>query len=229
MENPLWDIVETQIATQRSSRVPFEELCGFYAALVWRSPIPVVAIAADLSTPAVYHLAAAGTFRGGQFRYRKVAEEFARLGKDAFSTKYLTAPIKDRLRVAQDQVRRGRKPIKKLVGVNPNAHKYAGLNTLKDPLGGPDKEVWIGFYHATQHGGDWDRTGWAWRALDDSTLRGDPRAEEAPFYSSTLAREFCRLRFTPTRDEILAGENEKALDDSWFYRTAKAGIRPPEL
>jgi hypothetical protein len=228
MENPIADIVESQITMGRNSRVPFEELCAFYAALQWQAPLPVVARASTLSIPAVYHLQAAGTVRGGQFRYRRVRAEFDRLGKAEFSTKYLTAPIRDRLRVAKAELKAGKAAVKPHLGVNPRANKHQGHNYLEDPRGGPGADVSIEFHYSVASGGDWDRTGWAWRELTNTDshlhLRGDPRHEERPFYSSSDAREFCRLRFTPTQAEYDSEEHDRAIDDTWFWSLKKAGV-----
>ena len=77
-------------------------------------------------------------------RYAKVKAEFDRLGLEAFSTKYLTPQIKDRLRVALDQVERRVVPPKpRPLGVNPRAIKYAGeKHSGRTRIGGPDKHVW---------------------------------------------------------------------------------------
>lgn len=223
-QNPIADIADTIISRQRNSRIPFAELCGFYAALVWGAPLGVVVEAAGLDRSTVAHLRSAGTHRSGQMRYPKVAQEFARLGKAEFSTKYLTAPIRDRLRVAKDRIDRAAiEPRERRI--NPSADAYAGRQPIKDPTGGPDVTVTIEFDRG-------DRKGWTWREyagrpepLPGSdgafVLRGDPRHEERRFVTSTEAREFCRLRFCPTWDEIGSPEQEATGNDDYFYGTIR--------
>ena len=114
------------------------------------------------------------------------------------------------------------------LGVNPRAIKHQGLNTLKDPRGGTHAFKDESGDLIGRAGGDWDRTGWAWRELTNTDshlhLRGDPRHEERPFYSSSDAREFCRLRFTPTQVEYDSEEHDRAIDDTWFWSLKKAGV-----
>jgi hypothetical protein len=216
-QNPIADIVDTIISSQRISRIPFEELCGFYAALQWGAPLAVVIRASGLDRSTVTHLRNAGNYRSGQFRYPRVAREFATLGKTEFSTKYLTAPIKDRLRVAKAQVdAKAAEP--RSTRINLNADAYAAKQTLKDPLGGPDQLVEI----VADRG---DRPGWTWRDLtpysETAELRGDPRDHERRFATSKAALAFCKLRFTPTKAQIEDGSYELACNDEWFWRQQK--------
>jgi hypothetical protein len=216
-QNPLADIAGLPISQQRNSRIPFEELCGLYAALQWDVPLGVIIRASELDKSSVYHLRGAGTFRSGQLRYPRVAQEFAKLGKADFSTKYLTAPLKDRLRVAHDEYRRNA-TMPRLQRISPNASAFAGVHTLKDPLGGPDQTFEIVFDRG-------ERPGWTWRdrnpGAETDELRGDPRDQENRFTKSKYALDFCRLRFVPTEKQVLDGSNEAASDDSWFWAQKK--------
>ena len=215
MQNPIADIVENQFTIDRRSRVPFEELCAFYAALKWDAAIAVVAQASGLNVSTIAHLNAAGERRGGQIRYPKVRAEFVRLGLEKFSTAYLTAPIRDRLRVATEHIREKRAEPSAIAraGVNPRAIKDRGRHAIKDPSGGPDTPIEIAFDYGP-------KPGWKWRAPSDEAAqswRGDPRHEERGFATSADVKAFCQTRFGPSDDEIIGGASELATDDSYFW------------
>jgi hypothetical protein len=220
-QNPLADIVGTPISRQRNSRLSFEELCGFYAAFAWDVELGVIVRASGLDRSTAAHLRNAGQFRSGQTRYPRVAAEFARLGKADFSTKYLTAPLKDRLRVAKlEHDRAAAEP--RSNRINFNADAYAGVHAFPNSHFGPDTKVEI----VPDRG---VRPGWTWRDLspnrETDELRGDPRTEESRFAKSKAALDFCRLRFMP-KDADFVGEMgfspaERACDDSWFWSQKK--------
>ena len=204
MENPFADIVENQIRTF-VSRLPFDELCGFYAALMDGVTNSIVAAASNLGEPTVSNLRHAGEARQGQMRYPKVAQTYRALGREAFIHKYVTPQIKDRLRVARDQVVNQRSIPKPLNGVNPRASKYAGIRLIADPNDGMETYVEIAFDRGV-------KPGWKWREIPptaDSLVergwRGDPQRDWRGFPTSKDAYDLCRLRFAPTREEMLSG------------------------
>jgi hypothetical protein len=235
MRNPIANIVARQYVVQRQSRIPFAELCGYYALLWWGAGITEVATASGLNRSSIAHLKAAGQFRGGQIRYPKVAAEFERLGIDAFSTTYLSAEIRNRYDVAVDRVRHQRTTAPKpFVGSNPRASKHEGVAVVRDPLGGPDIRFTVDYDHITR------RPGWVWRDFAGYPspqpgfdgvpwLRGDPRRQEQRFYSSTEAYEFCLLRFAPTKAQLNTPEYEAANDDSYFFAHQDELIQPAHL
>lgn len=218
MTSPFDYILNTKITEGSSTRLPFGELCAFYAALVDGVPPRIVSVATGLAITSVGSLKAAGTFHAGQIRYPKIAAEFRRLGREPFIHRYVTAEIHDRIRVAGDQVKRARLEPKPFAGVNPRASKFAGVHTLKDPRGA-DVKIEIAFARSP------DSPGWKWRRLgpfsqyDDirDAWRGDPRHQERAFAKSKDAYDFCRLRFLPTEAQILDNSAFQAMDDAAFY------------
>lgn len=215
MQNPIADIVENQLTIDHRERVSFSEACGLYAALKWKAGLAVVAQASGLNVSTVAHLAAAGERRGGQIRYPKVRAEFERLGLEKFSTAYLTAPLRDRLRVATEHIREKRAEPSAIAraGVNPRANKDRGRHAIKDPSGGPDTPIEIAFDYGP-------KPGWKWRAPSDEAAqswRGDPRHEERGFATSADAKAFCQTRFGPSDEEIFSDASAHALDDSYFW------------
>ena len=210
MESPFADILKTQL-TFNPRKLSHEDACGFYAALHDGVAQPIVAKASGLSQGAISHLKAAGEHRGGQLRYPKVAEEYARLGREAFIHKYVSAIIRDRIRVAHDQIVNHRATMTERAGVNPRANKDRGRQVIKDPQGAPDTPIEIKFDYRL-------KPGWKWRGGETGDAwRGDPRAEESGFAMSSDARAFCQLRFGPSEEQIRSGENEAACDDTWFW------------
>ena len=177
-------------------------------------PVTVVMAAAGVSSATASHLNAAGERRGGQIRYPKVRAEFDRLGLEAFSTDYLTAPLRDRLRVAAEQIReqRAEPSAAARAGVNPRANKFRGFHTLVDEGMGPAL-IEIAFAREAP-------IGWRWRVIsqgnqrfEGETWRGDPRANEQSFATSEDAYNLCRVRFAPTDAEIDSGAFDAAMDD----------------
>jgi hypothetical protein len=209
MENPFADIVENQV-NRHTTRLSFDEMCAFYSALCEGVAPVVVARASGLQQTTIASLRAAGTWHAGQHRYPKVAAEYRSLGRDAFIHKYVTAAIRDRLRVAADQVKRNKLGRFDAGGANPRANRFAGAHTLKDPMGFPPQTFLIEFDRGP-------KPGWAWRDQNDPDLRGDPRHEERRFATSQEAFNFCRLRFTPTEAQMDTPEYAQAVDDSYFY------------
>lgn len=214
-QNPLADILGNHVADVKEYRIPFDELCGFYAAFVWGTPIAWVQSATGLSVTTAAHLKAAGQFRGGQRRYPKVRAEFDRMGKTAFSTKYLTASIRDRLRVAGDLVNanRGKPNRYEAAGVQPRATKYTGVHTFTDHS--TTAKVEIVFSREPP-------MGWRWRLFEmdghplDEPWRGDPHRQELGFASSADAYTLCRIRFTPTDSEMENGAWARACNDEYL-------------
>jgi hypothetical protein len=224
MENPFHDIVATQI-TQYSSRLPFEQQCAFYAALMEGVAHAVVAKASGLSVQTIGSLRAAGTHFAGQMRYPRVAAEWRRLGRDEFVRRYVTAEIHDRLRVANADVRAAK--FKPRQGFNPRAYRYRGPHTIKDQLTGEETRIQIDLEKNPP------RPGWKWKNLESSNYdpfraewRGDPRRQEYGFASSGEAYAFCRLRFAPTAEEMRDGSYDAALSDDWLYEQRKADEKP---
>ena len=154
MENPFADIVENQINTS-NSRLPFAELCGFYAALADGVTNRIVAAASGLSEPAVASLRHAGEQYASQIRYPKVAREYRALGRQAFIHKYVTGELKDRLRVARHNVNIDRLAPKPRDGVNPRASKYAGTRLIVDPNDHMETTVEIAFDRGANPGWKW--------------------------------------------------------------------------
>lgn len=212
MTNPFEDILKTQ-TTGHPRKLSHEEACGYYAALRDGVTQPIVSAAAGLSQGAISHLAAAGERKGGQIRYPKVAAEYLALGREPFIHKYVTTIIRDRLRVAQDQVRNRPPSAIETAGVNPRANKDRGRHAIKDPSGGPDTPIEIAFDYGP-------KPGWKWRAPSDEAAqswRGDPRHEERGFATSADAKAFCQTRFGPSDEEIFSDASAHALDDSYFW------------
>lgn len=227
MENPFADIVENQIE-RHATRLPFDEMCAFYSALCEGVIPAVVARASGLKPQTMASLRAAGTWHAGQMRYPKVAEEYRSLGREAFIHKYVTASIRDRLRIAADQVKRKKLEPPPAGASNPRANGYAGRQAIKDPLGGPPITVTIEFDRQTP-----GKPGWTWReyagwpepkpGFDGApVLRGDPRHQERRFASSRDCLDFCRLRFCPTEAELGTPEQEATGDDRYFYQTFRS-------
>lgn len=189
-ENPLADIVEPRISNQRHTRVPFVELCGFYAALQLGVSRADVVFATGLSPGAIYYLSQAGHTCGGQFRYPRIAAEWARLGREAFVEKYLHAAIRDRLRVAHAAVRQKLAPGGAPPAINPRANAYKGAHRFKLNENSiyavdiaydrnPKNPGWV-FRHRLDYGEAW---------------RGDGMREEARFASSRDCWLHCRQRY----------------------------------
>ena len=213
MTNPFEDILKSQ-TTGYARKLPHADACGYYAALRDGVTQPIVVAASGLSQGAISHLAAAGKRKGGQIRYPKVAAEYLALGREAFIHKYVTTIIRDRLRVAADQVSRHTPSAVELAGVNPRANKYRGLHNFTDQDFGATIEIAFAREIAI---------GWRWRtvALSDGRVhseywRGDPRHEERSFATSEDAYTHCRIRYSPTDAEIDSGAHEAALDDLFF-------------
>jgi hypothetical protein len=216
MENPFADILQTQITDQRR-KLPFPEACAFHVALKEGVSQPVVARASGLTQGAISHLARAGERLAGQIRYPKVAQEYAKLGREAFIHKYVTAPIRERLRVADIAVRNQPRNSLERAGVNPRANKDRGRHTIRDSSGGPDVEIEIQFDRG-------QRPGWKWAEYDPThpgqltgQWRGDPANEERGFKSSAAAKAFCQCRYGPSDEQIFNDENMAANDDSYFF------------
>jgi hypothetical protein len=106
MENPFAGHLKNKLPSGKN-HLSFEELCGYYGALMCGVENEAVALAADLAQPTVAYLRVAGEFRGGQLRYPKVAREYQTLGHDAFVHKYITPAIKDRCLAARHNIERG--------------------------------------------------------------------------------------------------------------------------
>jgi hypothetical protein len=98
MENPFAEAL-ADLGWPNHGRLPFEDQCAYYAALKCDVPPVAVANVSGLSQSVVSLLKAAGTPRGGQLRYPKVASEYAAMGHDSFVHKYLTPLIRERLMV----------------------------------------------------------------------------------------------------------------------------------
>ena len=131
MENPIADLVESQI-TQSNSRMTFVESCSFHAALMCGVKNNAVAIATGMSQPAIAHLRHAGERLGGQIRYPAVARERRDLGDEAFVHKYLTPLIRDRLQVAIEQIRLKQTTPKPPGAIRPHATRFQGHHAVKD-------------------------------------------------------------------------------------------------
>lgn len=226
MQNPIADIVANQYVIDRNSRIPFAELCGFYAALRWKAAIATVAEASGLDISTVAHLNAAGERRGGQIRYPKVRAEFDRLGLEKFSTTYLTDVLRDRLMAATHRVKaqRDAKSPFEIAGVQPRANKERGRHVMDDGVN-PAHPIEIQFDRG-------DKPGWKWRdvsGLNHDGLgdmwRGDPSREERGFATSAEALAFCQLRYVPTDADLegAMGESpaDRAIDDSWLWAQKK--------
>jgi len=192
-------------------RLPFDEMCAFYAALCEGVKPSVVSRASGLRPATMASLRAAGTWHAGQMRYPKVAAEYRSLGREAFIHKYVNAAIRDRLRVAADQVKRSKFAALDVGRANPRASRFAGAHTLKDPLGGPSQTFTIEFDRG-------EKPGWAWRESETGPLRGHPAYDERRFASSQEAFNFCRLRFVPTDAQMSTREYDQAVDDSNYYQ-----------
>jgi hypothetical protein len=124
--NPLADILKLQ-TTRAHRKLSFEEQCGWYIALRLEIAPAVVSEASGLSVPTMSYLRMAGQLRSGQVRYPLVAREFEALGEEAFTKKYLTPLIRERLMGAIAVVNaRKRDPDLNPQGYNPRASRYLG-------------------------------------------------------------------------------------------------------
>ena len=130
MENPLADLVESQIS-RSYQRLLFVEQCAFHAALMCGVRNDAVAVATGLSSTAIAHLKQAGQSLGGQIRYPAVARERRNLGDEAFKQKYITPKIRDRLQVAMEQIRLKQTTPKPPGAIRPHATRFAGHHEVK--------------------------------------------------------------------------------------------------
>jgi hypothetical protein len=135
MFNPFADDIRNSIARGKNHQ-SFEDLCGYYGALMCGVENEAIALAADLSQPSVAYLRVAGEFRGGQLRYPKVAREYRMLGHDAFVAKYVTAALKERCLTARHNIEHGLAQARQSNAVKPRASGLVGRHILK-PRGRP--------------------------------------------------------------------------------------------
>jgi hypothetical protein len=215
MASPFNHILNKQ-TKQHQTRLPFAELCGFYAALRDGVSPAVVARASGLDVTTAGALRRAGSFHSGQLRYPKVAREFQALGEEAFIHKYVTRALINRL---DDAAHGLAAPARPFTGVNERANRYEGTHTQIDKRDGRGVTFKIGF----------DRNpcqpGWLWSDFEQSwTWRGDPReklderGQERRFATSTEAWKFYQLRRFATDAQVADGSAEIANDDSYFFK-----------
>ena len=214
MESPFANIVKKQTG-QHQTRLPFVELCGFYASLLDGVSPALVARASGLAVTTVGNLRAAGQHHAGQLRYPKIAAELAKLGRAEFIHRYATPAIVERL-VAAD--RGAALPQRANAGVNPRADAYAGKHWRADKETGGEEWFEIGLV------ADPACPGWAWRdrwhagvTTNGCMWRGDPRRQERRFPRSRDAFNFYLLRRFPTKRQINEGLHAEANDDSYFF------------
>lgn len=208
-QNPFADIL-ANVVVQRKHRLTFEEQCGYFGALIHKVPKPIVAEASGMQIAAVYRLANAG--QPPRYDYEKVWLEWQALQGERFIHKYVTPVIRDKLRVAGENIHLARLAPKPFDGFNRRASKYLGSHTIidRDIEGDPGVEIEIAFDR------DPLAPGWKWRLKGDSAWRGDPRCEERGFAFSEHAYQFCKLRFAPTQEQLASGDYDRANDDSYF-------------
>jgi hypothetical protein len=200
MENPLAEMLK-DLDTPNYGRLSFEEQCAYYVALMLKTPPAAVAAAAGVSQSTVSLLADAGLVRGGQVRYPRVANEYSKLGHDAFALKYLTAPIRDRLQVAYAAWKeRKRNPDLNPQGFNPRADRYCRrYDWPETSIGLPAHFV---IHLAPDHGG------YVWRnlkprhdlaeiSLNEARVEGDPARSNRGFATSEDCFRFVRNRLNP--------------------------------
>ena len=210
MENPLAEML-ADCDTPNYGRLSFEEQCAFYIALqpftvfttgeIKQFPPSAVAAAAGVSQSTISLLADAGKLRGGQIRYPRVAAEFAKLGETAFTQKYLTAPIRDRLAVAYQQWKiRKQNPDANAHGFNPRANRYCGR--FEWP------ETSIGLHAIFLIQLTPDQGGYCWRNLkprqdlpeipaSEAPLQGDPDRYNRGFATSEACFRWVRNYLWP--------------------------------
>ena len=133
-DKPIRLYLNTQITEGSSTRLPFGELCAFYAALVDGVP-PRIVCHRDWAR---HHLCRLSQSRRNlPRRSNPLSENRRRVPSFSAASPLSTAmsPPKshDRIRVAGDQVKRARLEPKPFAGVNPRASKFASVHTLKDP------------------------------------------------------------------------------------------------
>jgi hypothetical protein len=92
MENPFAEAL-SDLKEPNYKILPFEQQCGYYAALLMDVPHSVVASVSGLKQPVVSHLSRAGRVISGRVRYPRVAREYRALGHEGFIHRYLTAKI----------------------------------------------------------------------------------------------------------------------------------------
>lgn len=215
MESPFDHILRKQ-RYQHQTRLPFAELCGFYAALMDGISPAIVSRASGLAVATVASLRAAGQIHAGQLRYPKIANEYRALGREAFAQKYATYWIMHRLEEATDHAVKELAAPKRFEGVNPRADSHAGHHSYLNKRTGLQVEFDIGLTETPF-------PGWSWRDKhfggpvhpDGRMWRGDPRHEERRFARSKDAHDFYLLRAMPT--ERQDSDSEAANDDSYFY------------
>ena len=104
MDNPFSETVSKYVE-DRKGKLSFEELCGYYAAMLCEVKDREIEVASGLSQPTVSNLRHAGEYRSGQLRYVRIAKEYALLGREAFIAKYATPSIRERVRLASEAPR----------------------------------------------------------------------------------------------------------------------------
>jgi hypothetical protein len=221
MENPLAEMLKG-LHSGKHRKLSFEEQCAFHIALKLGVPPLAVASAAGVSPIAVSHLARAGSYLGGEIRYRAVAREYETLGHENFIHRYLTPPIRERLAQAIDAYkRRKRNPDRNPKGFNPLANRYCGRHEWR--------ETSLGLHSIFQIELVPDRQGYLWRNLKPfqglaeiagdqvsydpaAQLNGDPSRgpERGPsalgFATSKDCFSHIKRRFNPTAKQLAESE-----------------------
>lgn len=197
MTNPFAEALKTLIPST-SSHLTFEEQCGYYGALRSGVPNGAVAAAADIATVTASYLARAGELSGGQIRYRKVADEYSRLGHEAFVHRYVTARIRDRCLAEIENLNHGIKPERQVRHAKRTANGLVGVHLLKprNPWQAETARVEV------------TETPEGYRsillALGETTFKREHGERLGPFPTSRQAFLAARTKYTPTEDEMSA-------------------------
>ncbi len=180
------DAMIASLPPKPGPKMPFSVACGAYYAL-WRGfPRKLVAKAFDISEPTAALLAHAGD-EGAKF-YRKIGEEFRRLGAEAFAAAYYTPEIDDRLARIRMHVPqpgdirperaadiRANKWAKKPMRFEPTpGHRMTMEIDWRnhgdiDPRSGSEEPIAAGWTMRAIEGGDEQESQWSWRRWPTSS------------------------------------------------------------